>query len=126
MSDLLGLAERFVRLNAELTAVRSEMLEALTNGAGAPRPFRPAVRPRPGGTGAGEILRLLEERPGLGTSAIAKATNARPDTTMGRLKRLRSRGEIAGGGKSGWRVTAPPALPGSSASNVVKKTDMGA
>jgi hypothetical protein len=39
MGDLLVLAERFVRLTSELEEVRSEILAALTNGAGAPRPF---------------------------------------------------------------------------------------
>lgn len=110
MSDLLGLAERFVRLNAELTAVRSEMLEALTNGAGAPRPFRPAVRPRPGGKKPEDIeqtiLRLLEKQP-LGTAAISRATNAKVGTTGERLKRLKMKGLIAGGGADGWRVTTP-------------------
>jgi DNA invertase Pin-like site-specific DNA recombinase len=110
MSDLLGLAERFVRLSAELEEVRAEMRAALTNGAEETRPFSPAARQKLGGKEAQEaeqsILRLLEKEPGLGTAAIARAMDARVDTTTSRLKRLRTRGEIVGGGKDGWRVTA--------------------
>jgi Mn-dependent DtxR family transcriptional regulator len=53
------------------------------------------------------ILSLLKEQPGIGTAAVAKAMSARTDTTTSRLKRLRSRGEITGGGKDGWRMATP-------------------
>jgi hypothetical protein len=117
MGDLLGLAERFVRLNAEIEETRSAMLAALMNGAGdkPPIPFSPTVRPRPGGKGPDRkatqeaekaIVSLLKETPNLGTSAIAKATGSPQVTVQDRLRRLRSRGEIEGGGKDGWRATA--------------------
>lgn len=115
MSDagLVDLAERFVRLTGELKDTRNAMRRLLLNGSGEKPdlPFHPAVRPRPGGTGAGtkEILRLLAKEPNLGTTAIARAMNAKVDTTTSRLKRLRLRGEIEGGGASGWRVATPPA-----------------
>jgi hypothetical protein len=51
MSDLLGLAEKLVKLSTELEAVRAAMLTALTDGAGEPRPFSPALRRRPAGRG---------------------------------------------------------------------------
>lgn len=109
-AGLVDWARRFVELSEELETVRGEIKRAVLNGVD-PHPFRSAVRPRPGGTGAGtkEILRLLAKEPNLGTTAIARAMNAKVDTTTSRLKRLRARGAIEGGGASGWRVTASPA-----------------
>jgi hypothetical protein len=106
MGDLLGLAERFVRLNAELEETRAAMLTALI------RPFSPAVRRGPAGKATEEaeptIVKLLQEQP-LGTAALARAMGARVDTTTSRLKRMKAKGLVTGGGKDGWRVTIPPA-----------------
>ena len=50
MGDLLGLAERFVRLSAELEETRAAMLASLMNGAGeTPKaPFTRPARPSSG------------------------------------------------------------------------------
>lgn len=38
------------------------------------------------------------------TSEIARAMAAAGSTTIQRLRRLRERGQVAGGGEDGWRV----------------------
>ena len=38
------------------------------------------------------------------TSEIARAMAAAGSTTIQRLRRLRERGQITGGGEDGWRV----------------------
>jgi hypothetical protein len=55
-----------------------------------------------------KIVELLRERPGLGTAAIARSTAAKVNTTAERLKRLRAKGEVRGGGGDGWVVAASP------------------
>jgi hypothetical protein len=114
MSDLRTLAEKFVRLSTEIEETRTAMLACLTNGAD-PRPFSPAVRPRLGGRqkanviaareAEAQVIERLRERP-MGTAELARATGAPVVTVQDRLRRLRSRGVIEGGGKDGWRVTA--------------------
>ena len=52
------------------------------------------------------IVELLREQPGLGTSAVATATNAKVGTVTERLKRLRLRGAVEGSGVAGWRLAA--------------------
>ena len=112
MGDLRDLAQEYVALTGQIEEVRRAMLAALTNGAGEkPQiPFSPAVRRRPGGVATQQaeqaIVALLGKEPGLKTAAIAKATCAPLVTTQDRLRRLRVRSEVAGGGRDGWRVTA--------------------
>lgn len=111
-AGLVDLARRFVELSDELETVRGEIKRAVLNGAGENRPFSPAVRQRPAGKAAEEaekaIVKVLEDKPNLGTSALAKATSASVNTTKERLKRLRAKGTVTGGGAEGWRTTAPP------------------
>jgi hypothetical protein len=110
--DLVHLAETFLRLSGELNETREAMKRLLLNGGeGTPAgPFsRPArvsgvQRPNLGAAQAAEarILELLRERPQLKTGAIAQATGSNTQTVSDRLKRLRKRGEIIGGGAGGW------------------------
>jgi hypothetical protein len=117
MGDLLGLAERFVRLSAELEQTRAAMLASLMNGAG-DNPKAPFTRPARPSSGRqhlnaiaakeaeSEIIALLRAQPNLTTSAITKATKSRPSTVSERLRRLRERGEISGGGNDGWTAAS--------------------
>jgi hypothetical protein len=94
---LIDLATRYVRLSGELDATREAMKWLLLNGADeAPRPFSAADRRGPTGRGAEEaeqrIVELLKTQPGLGTSEVARETNANPQTAADRLKRLRKAG----------------------------------
>lgn len=117
MSDLRSLAGKYVELSEEIESVRAAMLAALTTNGAPEVPFARPAR-SPGGSrhknattaraAENAILERLRETPGLTTAAIAKATAAPPVTTQDRLRRLRSRGAIEGGGSSGWQVTAPP------------------
>ncbi len=111
MSDLRALAEQYVRLSSEIEGVRQAMLASLTNGAGESRPFIPPSR-ETGGSQArrdaaaaeeAKIVALIRERP-MRTSEIARAMAAAGSTTIQRLRRLRERGQITGGGEDGWRV----------------------
>jgi hypothetical protein len=116
-AGLIELARRYVACADELESLREQIKLALVNGAGeaAPGPFVQA-RSNPGGSqpanarateeAKAAIVQLLKDQPGLGTSAIAQALGARVDTTTGRLKTLRTRGAIVGGGREGWRATA--------------------
>jgi hypothetical protein len=113
MGDLRDLAQEYVALTGQIEEVRRAMLACLTNGAAGENPqipFSPPVRRGPDGKAAEEakqaIVKLLQKEPGLGTTAIARATGANVGTTQDRLKRLRQRGEVAGGQGDGWRVTA--------------------
>jgi hypothetical protein len=112
MGDLRALAETYVALSGQIEDVRRAMLACLTNGA-EPNPMRPARASggsRPAGKAAEEaetaIKKLVENQPGMGSSAIAKAMEASIATTTDRLRRLRLRGEIAGGGVEGYRVSS--------------------
>ena len=101
MGDLLGLAERFVRLSAELEQTRAAMLASLMNGAGdnPKAPFARPARPSSGlpapqcdrgeRSGIRDHLALLRahSQPNLTTSAITKATKSRPSTVSERLRR---------------------------------------
>jgi hypothetical protein len=112
MEDLRGLAERFVRLSSELEEVRAGMLAALTmNGAGEGRPFvlartEPGQRATVVAARAAEaaIIERLRERP-MGTAELARVTGSPVVTVQDRLRRLRARGAISGGGSSGWVAT---------------------
>lgn len=112
--DLMSLAADFVRLSSELEATREAMKRLLLNGAaGGERPFARRVSggvEHPNAATAraaeGAIVKLLREQPGLGTSEIARETSSKPVTVADRLKRLRKKGAIVGGGRSGWSATA--------------------
>jgi hypothetical protein len=45
---------------------------------------------------------LLEGEPGVGGAAISRAMNARAGTTGERLKRMKAKCLIIGGGHAGW------------------------
>jgi hypothetical protein len=119
-AELVQLAERLVQLDRETAEVRSEMLRLLSNGADPnPPPFeRPA---RPGSkTGSNhpakaraakaesQIVALLQEKPGLRTAQVAEATASKSSATIDRLRRLRDRGLVSGGGAEGWTATSGP------------------
>jgi hypothetical protein len=112
MGDLLGLAERFVRLNAEIEETRSAMLAALMNGAG-DKPQTPFIRPARPSSGISseaakaaeaQILELLKTKP-MKAAEIAAATAAKLVTTHDRLRRLRQRG-LAAPVDGAWAATA--------------------
>jgi hypothetical protein len=117
--DLLVLASKYVALAAEIEDVRRAMLACLTNGAGAnPVPPTPAKRPgvngpkpsHPNAVAAAKaeeaIIELLREQPGLKSTQIAKETKSKASTVTKRLKRLKARGQVAGGGDDGWQAVA--------------------
>jgi hypothetical protein len=56
-----------------------------------------------------KIISLLQATPGMRTTQIAKATNAKTNTTTERLKRLQARGSVQSDGEGGW--SAPPPSP---------------
>jgi hypothetical protein len=113
--DLRSLAETYVRLETELEDVRRAMLAALTNGA-APANPTPRSGSKPGSDRFREaaeaedrIVTLLRNQPGLKTAEIAKETAGKLNTVTERLKRLRTKGMVTGGGSDGWSVaTATP------------------
>ena len=106
--DLRVLAADFVRLSSELEATREAMKRLLINGAG--EQTRPTLaRRRPGGKEA--ETREGDRQPPQGNAeprdvGDCKATGSPSVTVQDRLRRLRLRGEIEGGGKDGWRATA--------------------
>ena len=115
MSELVALAERFVRLSGELDATRDAMRRLLLNGAGdkPDTPFAKPVRSKPGGSkqkhphaiaaaaAEGKIIEVLRSTPGMKTTEIARATGSRTNTVSQRLARMRDRGAITGGGPRG-------------------------
>jgi hypothetical protein len=109
MDDLRALAETYVVLTGQIEEVRRAMLACLSNGA-APNPIRPArvssgsqaVHALATKEAESEIVALLRSQPKLTTSAITKATKSKQSTVSERLRRLRERGEISGGGADGW------------------------
>ena len=121
MSELVALAERFVRLSGELDATRDAMRRLLLNGAGAEpvRPTKPA-RSKPGGVekqkhphaiaaaaAEGKIIEVLRSTPGMKTTEIARATDAKVNTTTQRLARMLDRGAIIrDGADGGWTASA--------------------
>jgi hypothetical protein len=110
--DLRVLAADFVRLSSELEATRAAMKRLLLNG-GEGTPAGPFSRPaRVSGVQRANkvaaeaaeraIVELLRDQPSLKTGAIAAATGAPAVTVQDRLRRLKRRGEIRGGGVAGW------------------------
>lgn len=115
-AELIELMREFVEHSDAAEDRRRRIVAALTNGAGPPeaaRPFSPAFRRGPDRKAADEaeqtIVRLLADKPGTGTAAIARATGAKVNTTKARLQRLRARGAVAGGGPRGWTATSATA-----------------
>jgi hypothetical protein len=116
VSDLVELARRYVALSDQLEAVRGEIARAVLNGPGG-EPVRPIQPARSAGGGQHpnaiaaaeaerEIVELLRATPGMGTTAIAKATGSKASTTIERLRRLKARGQVQGGGDDGWQAVA--------------------
>ncbi len=118
MTDLVTLARRYVELADELEGVRTEIKKVVMNGAGdhAPRPLsaRPARAPaqakHPNSVGAeaaeAKIVEVLTATPGMTTGAIATAVGSPTTSTVHRLRRLRSKGMVQGGGNAGWALVA--------------------
>ena len=116
MVDLVGLAQRYVALSSELEDVRNQMRLALANDGGeAPArptqgsPRKAAGQEHPAAKKAavveGEIMALLRDKPGVGTAEVARATASKTSTTVERLRRLREKGMVTGGGNAGWSAT---------------------
>ena len=115
---LVELARRYVACSDELEALRGEIRKAVLNGVGGEDRAAPFTRParvlsgvqRANLVGAqaaeARIVELLKERPSLKTGAIAAATGSNVQTTADRLKRLRKRGAIGGGGVDGWTAAS--------------------
>jgi hypothetical protein len=132
VSELVALAEKFVRLSNELEATRGEMRRLLLNGAGGEIDARPTTagdrpgkqsakpktprraapaKPHPAAAKAAEIeeriMAMLKERPGMRVSDIAKATASKTSTTVERMKRLKDKGMAASDGGA-WTATQSP------------------
>lgn len=115
MTGLVELATRYVALNDELESVRELIKRLVVNGPrlrGNPtRAERPGAKgpPHPNAMAAATaertIIGLLQQSPGMGTAAVARATGARANTTAERLKRLRAKGLMVGGGGDGWSAS---------------------
>jgi hypothetical protein len=118
MSGLVELARRYVALSDELETIRDGIKRAVLNGA---RPKENPQSPaRKGGLKSSppahivaaaqaeaKILELLREQPGMGTAALARATESRVNTTGERLKRLKARHLITPAEGGGWAASAP-------------------
>jgi hypothetical protein len=118
--DLRVLAEKYVALTGEIEDVRRAMLACLTNGGGEPPkiPFSRPARQASGGRhpkaveaakAEEAIVDLLRTKPGLKTSELAKSSGAKKSTVAERLRRLRARGQVTGGGDSGWTAASASA-----------------
>jgi len=118
--NLVDLARRYVELADELEGVRTEIKKVVMNGSGdhAPNPLFAAPAParvhraRPGATPSTEvaeqtIIATLQSRPGLKTSEVAEAVGSPVTSTVHRLRRLREKGTLQGGGNAGWQVAVP-------------------
>jgi hypothetical protein len=119
VSDLVTLAKRFVALSEELEAVRGEIRRCVLDGveeAPVRPPIKPAGRKHPAGQEhpaakkaavvEAEIMALLRDKPGTGTAEVARATASKTSTTVERLRRLREKGMVTGGGGEGWTAVA--------------------
>jgi hypothetical protein len=78
---------------------------------------KPASRPKPPTPSRSEmmakaqaadeaVLTLIRDKPGVRTGEIVKVTQANGSTMAERLRRLKERGLIGGGGSEGWTATA--------------------
>ena len=117
MGGLVELARQYVALSDQLETVRRQIKLAVMNGGEMAKvPFVRAARPgeKSGSQQAKAIaaaaaerklLDLICQQPGTGTAALARSTGAKVNTSAERLKRMKLRGEVHGGGAVGW--TAP-------------------
>ena len=130
MTDLVGLARRYVALSDELESIRGEIAKAVLNGGDPSAPFVNAQR-RGGKASQGsrsqlqsrqelqpsqpnhieaaklaeeKILSLLRERPRR-MAEISSEMQARQSTTSERLRRMRDKGLVKRDGE-GWAVSA--------------------
>jgi hypothetical protein len=130
--DLVELAKQYVSLTAQLEEVRGEIRKCVLNGAGGDIIFRPPTAARRPAKAAGKtkakakpahpdratvmavarqaeeaIVALLRQNPGLRTSQIVEGTSSQRSSTVAeRLKRLKQKGLVSGGGGEGWTATA--------------------
>jgi hypothetical protein len=124
--DLVELAQRLVELDRETAEVRRRMLALLSNGADTSPAHPPRPARRSGGTAkppkakspsrdevmaksaaADEAaLVLIRSQPGVKTGEIATATQAKGTTMAERLRRLKEKGLVAGGGSEGWTAAS--------------------
>jgi hypothetical protein len=107
-AGLVELARKFVALSDQLDEVRDQIKHAVVNGSGG-KPEAPFTSPaRQGGNNQkaaaeeAKIIDLLRSSPNLKTAQIAKATASKTSTLSERLRRLKVRGEVTGGGNAGW------------------------
>jgi DNA invertase Pin-like site-specific DNA recombinase len=118
MADVVELARAVCEADDALQAAKEALRIVLLNGAAGddrrppppPRSKRPGppinqVRAATAAEAEAQIVALLKDRPGLKTSEIVKATGAKGSTVSERLRRLKEKGEVEGGGQDGW-VTA--------------------
>lgn len=118
MSGLVELARQYVSLSEQLEGVREQIKHAVLNGGGGAvvtaRPIQPAKKaggsksshPHVAAAAQAEakILELIRDQP-LRTAQIAKLTEAKVNTTIERLKRLRDKGMATSDGGE-WRASA--------------------
>jgi hypothetical protein len=139
MNDLLALAQDYVRVAAELSAIRRQMLVVLSNGADpapaakeasamgpisarklkpGPKPGQPrklAGRPSDPRRAAlakaaeDELIALIRDRP-MPLTTLAETMGAKRVTTADRLRRLEGRGAVERTA-AGWRATPATAAP---------------
>jgi hypothetical protein len=117
---LVELAQKYIALAGEIEGVRDAMKRLLMNGVEGPKenptPARrsgmkgsqPSNKMQVAAEAERTIIEMLREQPGLRTGQIAAQMQAGSTTTIDRLKRLKGRGQIEGGGDSGWQVSAAP------------------
>ena len=116
MGGLVELARQYVALSDQLETVRRQIKLAVMNGGEmAKAPFVRAARPgeKSGSQQAKAIaaaaerklLDLIRQQPGTGTAALARSTGAKVNTSAERLKRMKLRGEVHGGGAVGWTAS---------------------
>jgi hypothetical protein len=121
---LVELARRYVALSDQLEVVRGEIAKAVLNGAGdAPHPPIPSgvslrgssrtsggMNPRAIAAANAEaaIIEALQSSPGMGTAGVARATNAKVNSTTERLRRLKQKGQVERSEGGGWQASAAP------------------
>jgi hypothetical protein len=129
MSDLVALAREYVTLSDQLETVRAKIkLAVLNGGAGPPEKTppgdgkgnfpQPRVRakrarsktPHPNAKLAaeaeGRILEVIRSQPGIRTAEIARAMDAKVNTTTQRLGRMLTRSVVVKSDQGGYALPA--------------------